>query len=70
MEWFPKYIAECERSFIECHFLCRKEVKWENMHLSAWLCRKKQKNGKSETTETGYFEMIGRSRVEKIMSLG
>lgn len=36
------------------------------MYFSAQLCRKKQNEGKPETIETGYLEMVGSSGVKKL----
>lgn len=62
----PKYIAKCKRAFIECHLLCRTNVKWENIQLFVQVFRKKRRGGKPEAIETGYLEMIGTNGVEKV----
>lgn len=66
MEWFPKYIAKYKRALIECYLLLESRWNQKIIYFSAQLCRKKQNEGKPETIETGYLEMVGSSGVKKL----
>lgn len=53
MKWFPKYIikykkAKCKSMVSLC---CKRNRIWDKIYLSAHLCKKKNRNDKTENNE-------------------